>query len=182
MAAAVVAAAAAVAVVIGRRQRGDSSDDGRDSWSCDCGQAYLVSGLDRHRVYWLPEAQQSDPLLARESCPAEPSCQRDTTRPWTELRPVLAAPSVYSRRIVGWGMTDHMRSELVVDALERAVAQRRPDPGLIHHSDQGSQYVSLAFGQQAHAAGIGQSMGSRGDCYNNAFAESFFATLKKRAR
>ena len=54
-----------------------------------------------------------------------------------------------------------------------------PAPGLIHHSDQGSQYVSLAFGQQARAAGIAQSMGSRGDCYDNAVAESFFATLKK---
>ena len=56
---------------------------------------------------------------------------------------------------------------------------RRPGPGLIWHSDQGSQFVSLAFGQQAHAAGIAQSMGSRGDCYDNAVAESFFATLKK---
>ena len=79
LAAAVVTAAAAVAVVIGRRRRGDSSDDGRDSWSCDCGQAYLVSGLDRHRVYWLPEAQQSDPLLAREcvSCGAQLPARHD---------------------------------------------------------------------------------------------------------
>ena len=60
-----------------------------------------------------------------------------------------------------------------------ALAHRRPAPGLICHSDQGSQFVSLAFGQQARAAGIAQSMGSRGDCYDNAVAESFFATLKK---
>ena len=60
-----------------------------------------------------------------------------------------------------------------------AVARRRPAPGLIHHSDQGSQYVSLAFGQAARDAGIARSMGSRGDCYDNAVAESFFATLKK---
>ena len=59
------------------------------------------------------------------------------------------------------------------------LAQRRPAPGLIWHSDQGSQLVSLAFGQQARAAGIAQSMGSRGDCFDNAVAESFFATLKK---
>jgi hypothetical protein len=79
LAAAVVTAAAAVAVVIGRRRRGDSSDDGRDSWSCHCGQAYLVSGLDRHRVYWLPEAQQSDPLLARGcvSCGAHLPARHD---------------------------------------------------------------------------------------------------------
>ncbi len=76
-------------------------------------------------------------------------------------------------------MADHMRAELVTDALEMALAHRRPDPGLIWHSDQGSQFVSLAFGQQARAAGIAQSMGSRGDCYDNAVAESFFATLKK---
>jgi putative transposase len=76
-------------------------------------------------------------------------------------------------------MADHMRSELVVDALQMAVARRRPGPGLIHHSDQGSQYVSLAFGQATRDAGIARSMGSRGDCYDNAVAESFFATLKK---
>ena len=76
-------------------------------------------------------------------------------------------------------MADHMRTELVTDALQMALAQRRPDPGLIWHSDQGSQFVSLAFGQQARAAGIAQSMGSRGDCYDNSVAESFFATLKK---
>jgi putative transposase len=76
-------------------------------------------------------------------------------------------------------MADHMRAELVTDALQMALAQRRPAPGLIWHSDQGSQFVSLAFGQQARAAGIAQSMGSRGDCFDNAVAESFFATLKK---
>ena len=76
-------------------------------------------------------------------------------------------------------MAEHMRTELVVDALEMAVARRRPEPGLIHHSDQGSQYVSLAFGQAARDAGISRSMGSKGDCLDNAVAESFFATLKK---
>ena len=76
-------------------------------------------------------------------------------------------------------MADHMRAELVTDALQMALARRRPAPGLIWHSDQGSQFVSLAFGQQARAAGIAQSMGSRGDCFDNAVAESFFATLKK---
>jgi integrase-like protein len=74
-----------------------------------------------------------------------------------------------------------MRSELVVDALQMAVARRRPAPGLIHHSDQGSQYVSLAFGQAARDAGIARSMGSKGDAYDNAVAESFFATLKRNS-
>jgi putative transposase len=76
-------------------------------------------------------------------------------------------------------MADHLRTELVTDALQMALAHRRPGPGLIWHSDQGSQFVSLAFGQKARAAGIAQSMGSKGDCFDNAVAESFFATLKK---
>jgi putative transposase len=76
-------------------------------------------------------------------------------------------------------MTEHMRAELVADALQMAVARRRPEPGLIHHSDQGSQYVALGFGQQARDAGIAVSMGSKGDAYENAVAESFFATIKK---
>jgi putative transposase len=100
-------------------------------------------------------------------------------RTWEGWLYLVAVQDVFSRRIVGWAMADHMRTELVSDALQMALAKRRPDPGLIWHSDQGSQFVSLAFGQQARAAGIAQSMGSRGDCYDNAVAESFFATLKK---
>ena len=100
-------------------------------------------------------------------------------RTWEGWLYLVAVQDVFSRRIVGWSMADHMRTELVTDALQMALAQRRPDPGLIWHSDQGSQFVSLAFGEQARAAGIAQSMGSRGDCYDNAVAESFFATLKK---
>jgi putative transposase len=100
-------------------------------------------------------------------------------RTWEGWLYLVAVQDIYSRRIVGWSMADHMRTELVTDALQMALAQRRPAPGLIWHSDQGSQFVSLAFGQQARAAGIAQSMGSRGDCYDNAVAESFFATLKK---
>ena len=100
-------------------------------------------------------------------------------RTWEGWLYLVAVQDVFSRRIVGWSMADHMRTELVTDALQMALAQRRPAPGLIWHSDQGSQFVSLAFGQQARAAGIAQSMGSKGDCFDNAIAESFFATLKK---
>jgi putative transposase len=92
----------------------------------------------------------------------------------------------YSRRVVGWAMADHMRAELVVDALEMARWHRRPEGGLVHHSDHGSQYTSLAFGRCLREAGIAQSMGTVGDCYDNAMAESFFATLEceliKRSR
>jgi putative transposase len=92
---------------------------------------------------------------------------------------LAAVQDAYSRQVVGWSMATHMRATLVVDALEMALQRRRPGPGLIHHSDQGSQYVSLAFGRAAREAGVAVSMGSRGDAYDNAVAETFFATLKK---
>jgi len=85
----------------------------------------------------------------------------------------------YSRRCVGWAMADHMRAELVVEALEMALWQRRPGIGLVHHSDRGGQYVSLIFGQTARAAGIAVSMGAKGCALDNAVCEAFFATLKK---
>jgi putative transposase len=90
-----------------------------------------------------------------------------------------AVQDLFSRRIVGWAMKPHMRQELVVDALKMAVAARRPPTGTIHHSDHGGQYISLALGQAAHDAGIAQSMGAVGTCYDNAVAETFFATLTK---
>jgi putative transposase len=83
----------------------------------------------------------------------------------------------WSRRVVGWSMANHLRTELVLDALEMAVTQRRPRD-VIHHSDQGSQYTSLAFGGRCREAGVRPSMGSVGDAYDNALCESFFATLE----
>jgi putative transposase len=83
-----------------------------------------------------------------------------------------------SRRVVGWAMADHLRAELVVAALEMALWNRRPEAGLVHHSDRGCQYTSLAFGQRCRRAGVVPSMGSVGDAYDNALAESFFATLE----
>ena len=84
---------------------------------------------------------------------------------------------VFSRRIVGWSMADHLRTELVLEALNMAVGQRRPE-AVIHHSDQGTQYTSLAFGKRCREMGVRPSTGSVGDCYDNAMAESFFATLE----
>jgi putative transposase len=83
----------------------------------------------------------------------------------------------WSRKIVGWSMANHLRTELVLDAMEAAVGQRRPS-SVIHHSDQGSQYTSLAFGKRCGEAGVRPSMGSVGDAYDNAMAESFFSTLE----
>jgi putative transposase len=82
-----------------------------------------------------------------------------------------------SRRIVGWSMSTALASRIVLDALDMAIATRRPK-GVIHHSDQGSQYTSIAFGQHCHEAGVHPSMGSVGDAYDNAMCESFFATLE----
>jgi putative transposase len=84
----------------------------------------------------------------------------------------------YSRKLVGWAMETHLRTELVVDALQMAIWRRKPTAGLIHHSDQGVQYTSLSFGKQLQEAGIVPSMGSVGSAYDNAMAESFVATLK----
>jgi putative transposase len=83
----------------------------------------------------------------------------------------------WSRRVVGWAMESHLRTELVLAALDMAVAQRRPTE-VIHHSDQGCQYTSLAFGGRCREAGVRPSMGSVGDAYDNAMCESFFATLE----
>jgi putative transposase len=75
-------------------------------------------------------------------------------------------------------MAGHLRTELILDALEMAIARRRPGAGLIHHSDRGTQYTSIAFGRRCQEAGIALSMGSTGDCFDNAMAESFFASLE----
>lgn len=84
----------------------------------------------------------------------------------------------HSRRIVGWSMDSHMRTELVVDALEMAVWRRKPGAGLIHHTDHGSQYTAISFGKRLEEVGIIPSMGRTGTALDNAMAESFVATLK----
>lgn len=83
-----------------------------------------------------------------------------------------------SRKVVGWSMATHLRTELVVDALQMAIARRKPSPGLVHHSDRGVQYTSLSFGKRLEDEGLVPSMGRVGSAYDNALAESFVATLK----
>ena len=97
---------------------------------------------------------------------------------WAGFLYLAVVLDAHSRRAVGWAMADHLRSELVIEALDMAVWRRRPTQSVIHHSDQGSQYTSLAFGRRLREAGLVGSMGSRGDCFDNATAESFFATLE----
>ena len=84
---------------------------------------------------------------------------------------------VWSRRVVGWAIGEQMTAELVLAALNMALQQRRPD-GVVHHSDQGSQYTSIAFGERCKKMGVRPSMGTVGDAYDNAMAESFFASLE----
>lgn len=96
---------------------------------------------------------------------------------WEGFLFLAVVVDVFSRRVVGWSMADHLRTELMLAALEMAVMQRRPER-VIHHSDQGSQYTSIAFGNRCRELGIALSMGSVGDCYDNALCESFFATLE----
>jgi putative transposase len=101
--------------------------------------------------------------------------QHQTGEGWLYLAAVI---DMFSRKVVGWAMGTRPTAELVAAAVEMAVQQRQPAPGVIHHSDHGSQYTSLAFGQHLRDASILGSMGSVGDAYDNAAAESFFATLQ----
>ena len=96
---------------------------------------------------------------------------------WAGFLYLAIVLDVWSRRIVGWAMRTHLRTELVLEALDMALWQRRP-VGVIHHSDHGCQYTALAFGKRCDAAGVRPSMGSVGDAYDNAMAESFFASLE----
>jgi len=96
---------------------------------------------------------------------------------WAGFLYLAVVLDAFSRKVVGWAMATHLRTELVLAALNMAFGQRRP-AAVIHHSDQGSQYTSLAFGQRCRYAGVRPSMGSIGDCFDNAMCESFFATLE----
>jgi putative transposase len=97
---------------------------------------------------------------------------------WAGFLYLAMVLDVYSRRIVGWSMETHLRTELILAALNMAITQRQPS-AVIHHSDRGCQYTSYAFGKRCREAGVMPSMGSVGDAYDNAMAESFFATLER---
>ena len=96
---------------------------------------------------------------------------------WAGFLYLAIVLDAFSRRIVGWAMGHDLKAQLVLDALNMALTQRRP-VDVIHHSDQGSQYTSIAFGLRCKEAGVRPSMGSVGDAYDNAMCESFFATLE----
>jgi transposase InsO family protein len=95
---------------------------------------------------------------------------------WAYLATVI---DLSTRRVVGWALADHMRTELVTDALKMAFTQRRPPAGLVFHSDRGCQYTSGGYAALARDHGVVLSVGRRGQCWDNAVAESFFATIKR---
>jgi putative transposase len=150
-----------------------------------------IQGLYRRRRRGCtvrdPDAQACPDLVNRDFSADEPNrlwITDITEHPTGEGKVYCAAVmDVYSRLIVGWSIAEHMRTELVTDALGMAIVRRRPDKqpqdtGTIMHSDHGSQYTSWAFGQRIRAAGLLGSMGSVGDCYDNAMMESFWGTMQ----
>jgi putative transposase len=146
-----------------------------------------ISGIYRRRGRGCtrrdPAAEPADDLVNREFDPAVPDrlwVMDVTEHPTEEGKLYLAVViDAFSRRVVGWSIAGHIRSELVVDALQMAIWRRRPPEGTtIAHSDHGSTYTSWAFGRRLRAAGLLGSMGSVGDAYDNSVAESFFGTLQ----
>ena len=146
-----------------------------------------IAGIHRRRSRGCTRrdaaAQAADDLVNRCFDPNQPNrlWMMDVTEHPTAQGKVYVAVvlDAFSRMVVGWSIADHMRAELVVDALQMAAWRRRPVPGrTIAHSDHGSQYTSWAFGRRLRAAGLLGSMGSVGDCFDNSVVESFFGTLQ----
>jgi len=145
-----------------------------------------LQGVHRRRLRGCTRRDQaatpSADLVGRNFTPDAPDrlyvadvTQHRTGEGWLYFAVVI---DCFSRRVVGWSIADHIRSELVVDALQMAIWNRSPAVGVIHHSDHGSTYTRWVFGHRLREAGLLGSMGSIGDCFDNSVAESFFATLQ----
>ena len=146
-----------------------------------------IEGIYRRRLRGCtrrnPQAEPADDLVNRVFDVDVPDqlWVMDVTEHPTDTGKLYCAVvlDAFSRRVVGWSIADHIRSELVVDALQMAIWRRQPPDGqTVAHSDHGSQYTSWAFGRRLRAAGLLGSMGSIGDCFDNSVAESFFGTLQ----
>ena len=146
-----------------------------------------IAGIYRRKVRGCtrrdPGATPAQDLVNRAFDPTEADrlwVMDVTEHPTAEGKVYLAVVlDAFSRRVVGWSIADHIRSELVVDALQMAIWRRRPPPGrTVAHSDHGSTYTSWAFGRRLRGAGLLGSMGTIGDCFDNSVAESFFGTLQ----
>ena len=153
-------------------------------------QLHGIRGRVRRRYKATTDSKHALPvaanLLARQFSPERPNqawagditCIA-THEEWLYLATVI---DLHSRRVIGWSMSERMTRHLVVDAMEMAIGQRRPDKqsGLIFHSDRGSQYCSADFQQLLQRHGISSSMSRKGNCWGNACSETLFASLKKR--
>lgn len=149
-------------------------------------RALGLSGWTRRRYLGKPTVVPFPPLpdLVRRNFTPSAMNQlwvADITyiRTWEGWLYLAVIMDCYSRRIVGWSMATHLRTELVVEALAMAVAHRRPPAGVIFHGDRGCQYTSMAFGKALRGSGLVQSVGRPATCWDNIVAASFFATLKK---
>ena len=151
----------------------------------------VVAGLEgRCKKRWRrttipdPDAERARDLIQRHFGPCTEIDRRyvgdityiNTWEGWTYLATVI---DLASRKVVGWALAEHMRAELVVDALDMAFAHRRPASGVIFHSDRGCQYTSADYAAFARENGVVLSVGRKGECWDNAVAESFFATIKR---
>jgi putative transposase len=143
----------------------------------------LVKRRKRRTTVRVPGVRPAPDLVGRDFEPREPNrlwvADLTEVATWEGKLYLAVVLDCFSRRVVGWSMRDDMRAELVVEALEMAVRRRKPEAGLVHHSDQGSQYVSLRFGERCRAAGIRISMGARASALDNAACEAFFGSLKR---
>jgi putative transposase len=150
-------------------------------------RAVGVQGVSRRKAHRTtrrdPAAAPAPDLVSRNFAAAGPDrlWVADITYipTWAGFLYLAVVLDAWSRRVIGWAMATHLRTELVLDALNIAVAQRRPTT-VIHHSDQGCQYTSVTFGLRCREAGVRPSMGSVGDAYDNALCESFFAIARVR--
>ena len=146
-----------------------------------------LSGLRPRRFRKTTDSDHAQPIaedaVKRNFSPTAPNAiwASDITyvRTWAGWLYLAVVIDLYSRRVVGWAIADHMRTELVMTALGRAISSRQPAPGLVHHSDRGSQYASRAHRDLLAHHGIRCSMSRKGDCWDNSVVESFFGTLKQ---
>jgi putative transposase len=149
---------------------------------------HSLSGLPKRRgkgktTIRVPGVRPAPDLVGRDFMPVKPNrlwvADLTEVQTWEGKLYLAVVLDCFSRRVVGWSMRDDMRAELVVEAFEMAVSGRKPEAGLVHHSDQGSQYVSLRFGERCREAGIRISMGAPASALDNAACEAFFASLKR---
>ena len=146
-----------------------------------------LKGIPKRRFRRTTDSSHGLPvapnLLNRKFCADAPNrvwaSDISYVRTWEGWLYLAVIIDLFSRRVVGWSIADNMRTELVLEALSRAVSLRRPPPGLMNHSDQGSQYASTDYRNALKKHRMVMSMSRKGDCWDNAAVESFFSTLKR---